>query len=159
MNDGINKPQSRRMWISKPMNITLYCYLKSHVNLHNTSVMFWCTLCSQVQVVAATEETPPPSSFSIEDVVKVMNQGVGEEGKLVVHGNVINVKERTSYGVTIYKGCCKHQSCLQWQSSSQLKFLSKNVKLLIEKITKKSFRLRWLKKNPTRLVRCVLPLG
>lgn len=78
--------------------------------------------------------------------MKVMNQGVGEEGKLVVHGNVINVKERTSYGVTIYKGCCKHQSCLQWQSSSQLKFLSKNVKLLIEKKTKKSFRLRWLKK-------------
>ena len=53
----------------------------------------------------AEEEPPPASSFSVHDVVKIMGCGVGEEGKLVANGKVINIEGGTLHGVPIYAGC------------------------------------------------------
>ena len=36
-------------------------------------------------------EPPPPSTFSVEDVMEIMGHEIGEEGKLVAHGKVIYV--------------------------------------------------------------------
>ena len=46
--------------------------------------------CLQVQAVIEVRESP--STFLISDVVKIIGYGVGEEGKLVAHGNVMNVQ-------------------------------------------------------------------
>ena len=35
---------------------------------------------------------PPPSTFSVQDVVEIMGCEVGEERKLIAHGNVFNGK-------------------------------------------------------------------
>ena len=53
----------------------------------------------------AEEEPPPASSFSVEDVVKIMGCGVDEEGKLVAHGKVINVEGEILHRVLIYTRC------------------------------------------------------
>ena len=53
----------------------------------------------------AKEEPPPASSFLVHDVVKIMGCGVGEEGRVVAHGKVINVKGGIVHGVSIYAGC------------------------------------------------------
>lgn len=53
-----------------------------------------------MQDVVATEEPPPPSTFLVEDVVEVICDGVGEEGKLVGYEIVINVEGGTLHGVS-----------------------------------------------------------
>ena len=59
--------------------------------------------CLQVQAVIEIGESP--STFLVSDVMKIMGYGVGEEGKLVAYGKVINVQRRTVHGVPIYEGC------------------------------------------------------
>lgn len=51
------------------------------------------------------EKPPPPITFSVADAVEIMGYGIGEEGKLVAHGKVINVQGGTVHGVLIYEGC------------------------------------------------------
>ena len=53
----------------------------------------------------AVEEPSPASSFSIHDVVKIIECEVDEEGKLVAHGKVINVEGGIVHGVSIYAAC------------------------------------------------------
>ena len=50
-------------------------------------------------------EPPPPSTFSVENVVGIMCYGVGEEGKLIAHKKDINVEGNMVHGVLIYEGC------------------------------------------------------
>ena len=50
----------------------------------------------------AEEEPPMASSFLVHDVVKIMECEVGEEGKLVAHGKVINIEGGIVHGVPIY---------------------------------------------------------
>ena len=56
-------------------------------------------------VVAAFEELPLPSTFSVEDVLEIIGYRVSEEGKLVAYGKVMNVEGGTLYEITIYEGC------------------------------------------------------
>ena len=58
----------------------------------------------QVQVVATTEEQSKPLTFSVDDLVKLMGYGVGEEEKLVAHEKVKNVEGGTLHGAIIYEG-------------------------------------------------------
>jgi hypothetical protein len=59
-----------------------------------------------VQVfIVIGEPPPPPPTFSVENVVEIMGYGVGEEDKLIVHGNNINVERDTVYRILIYEGC------------------------------------------------------
>ena len=58
-----------------------------------------------MHAVIVIVEPPSPFIFLVEDVVEIMNYGVGEKEKLIIHRNVINVEERTVYEVLIYKGC------------------------------------------------------
>lgn len=56
-----------------------------------------------MQAVIETEASS--YTFSVSDVVEIMGYGVGEEGKLVAHGKVMNLEGGTVHGVPIYQGC------------------------------------------------------
>ena len=81
---------------------------------------------SQVQVVATTEEQSKPPTFSADDLVELMGYGIGEEGKLVVHGKVKNVEGGILHGAIIYEGCVS----LEMQKSKDDEYiLFKNVEM------------------------------
>ena len=56
-----------------------------------------------MQAIVETEASP--YTFSVSDVVEIMGYGVGEEGKLVAHGKVMNLQGGTVHGVPIHQGC------------------------------------------------------
>lgn len=56
-----------------------------------------------MHVVIEIEESP--YIFSVLDVVDIMGYGVGEEGKIVRYGKVLNLQGGTVHEISIYQGC------------------------------------------------------
>ena len=71
--------------------------------LHVAFVNFWCTCCWQVQAVIEIKESS--YTFSVLDVVEIMGYGVGEEGKTIRYGKVMNLQGGTVHEIPIYQGC------------------------------------------------------